>query len=92
VGRPGEYVRGPWPLDRLDELGEVAIRTKAGRELWLWFYRAGQGPVVIVCTPNGEDQFRGRGVDGEGRPVDGGLRLRQAVADAFAAFQSTEPW
>jgi hypothetical protein len=90
--RPGEYVRAPLPLGRLDELGEVAIRTKSGRELWLWFYAAGQGPAVVVCAPGGEDQFYGRGVDGEGRPVDGGLRLRKAVEDAFADFQRMEPW
>ncbi len=81
--RPAEHVREPLPLGRLGELGEVAIRTKAGRVLWLWFYSAGQGPVIIVCDPYGEDQFYGRGADGEGRPVDGGLRLRKAVEDAF---------
>jgi hypothetical protein len=90
--RPGEYVREPLPLDRLDELGEVAIRTKSGRELWLWFYAAGQGPALIVCDPGGEGQFYGRGADGEGRPVDGGLRLRKAVEDAFAEFQRMQPW
>jgi hypothetical protein len=90
--RPGEHVRGPLPLERLDELGEVAIRTKSGRELWLWFYSAGRGPAVIVCTPDGEDQFHGRGTDGEGGPVDGGLRLRKAVEDAFAEFQRMGPW
>jgi hypothetical protein len=89
--RPGEYVREPLPLDRLQELGEVAIRTKSGRELWLWFYGAGQGPAVIVCDPGGENQFYGRGVDGEGRPVNGGLGLRKAVEEAFVEFQSF-PW
>jgi hypothetical protein len=88
--RPGEYVRGPLPLGPLDEWGEVAIRTKAGRELWLWFYSAGRGPAVIVCDPDGRGQFHGRGVDSEGRPVDGGLRLRKAVEDAFADFESLQ--
>jgi hypothetical protein len=90
--RPGERVRGPGPLGPLDELGEVAIRTKSGRELWLWFYSAGQGPAVLVCDPDGRDQFHGRGTDGEGRPVDGGRRLRKAVEDAFAEFQRMQPW
>jgi hypothetical protein len=89
--RPGEHVREPLPLDRLDELGEVVIRRKSGQVLWLWFYSAGQGPVIFVCDPYGEDQFRGRGVDGEGRPVDGGLRLRKSVQDAFDAFEANQP-
>ncbi len=89
--RPGEHVPGPLPPGALDELGEVVIQTKSGRVLWLWYYSAGQGPAVIVCTPDGEDQFRGRGVDGEGRPVDGGLRLRKAVEGAFEAFEANLP-
>ena len=90
--RPGEYVRETLPLDRLQELGELGIRTKSGRELWLWFYSAGQGPAVIVCDPDGEDQFHGRGTDREGRPVDGGLGLRKAVEDALEDVLRMEPW
>lgn len=89
--RPGEHVREPLPLDRLDELGEVVIRRKSGRVLWLWFYSAGPGPAVFVCDPDGRDQFYGRGVDDEGRPVDGGLRLRKSVEGAFAAFEANQP-
>jgi hypothetical protein len=81
--RPAAHVREPLPPGRLGELGEVAIRTKSGRVLWLWFYSAGQGPVIIVCDPDGEDQFYGRGADDEGRPVNGGLRLWKSVEDAF---------
>ncbi len=89
--RPGDRVREPLPLGPLDELGEVVIRRKSGRVLWLWFYSAGQGPVIIVCDPYGEGPFYGRGVDDEGRPVDGGLRLRKSVEDAFDAFEANQP-
>jgi hypothetical protein len=83
--RPAEHLREPWPLERLDELGEVAIRTKAGRVLWLWLYRAGRHRLVIVCTPDGQEQFFVQG-------SDGGLRLRKAVEDAFADSKIMEPW
>jgi len=36
--RPAEYNREPWPLDRIDELGEVVIRTRGGEEFRLQFY------------------------------------------------------
>jgi hypothetical protein len=84
--RPAEYIREGWRLDTLAELGEVVIRTRNGRELRLHFYWAGKNPAVL--TPNGEDQFYGRGVDDEGRPVDGGIGLGKAVRDAYKAL----PW
>ena len=85
--RPGEYIQEPWRLDLLDELGEVIIRTRDGRELRLQFFDAGKNPSVLAL--DGENQFYGRGgvVDFGGDPhsVAGGLGLGIAVREANKA-------
>lgn len=83
--RPAKYIRNPWELQFLDELGEVVIGTKNGRELRMRFYEAGKNPAVI--TAGNEDQFYGRGIDDEGRSCDGGIGLGIAIRDAYAAFK-----
>ena len=84
--RPAEYIQEAWPLDMLDELGEVAIRTRSDGELRLRFYWAGKNPAVL--TADGINQFYGRGVNVEGSPVDGGIRLGKAVREAY----KPSPW
>ena len=83
--RPAKYIRERWPLEILDELGEIVIVTRNGAELRLRFYWAGKNPAVL--TINGEDQFYGRGIDDEGDPVDGGIRLGKAIREAYRAFR-----
>jgi hypothetical protein len=83
--RPAEYIEKPWRIDQFDELGEVVIRTRDGREVRLRFYWAGKNPAVL--TADGEDQFWGRGIDDKGHPCDGGIRLAIAVREAHKASQ-----
>jgi hypothetical protein len=80
--RPGEYVPNP-PIFPQQELGELQIRSKSGRELHLRFYWAGKNPAVY--TFDGTDYFWGNGEDEHGRWVDGGIRLGKAVQAAFEA-------
>jgi hypothetical protein len=91
--RPGEYIRQPWRLDILEELGAVVIRTRDGRELRLRFFDAGKNPAVL--TVDGVDQFYGRGgvVDFGGDPhsIAGGITLSGAVREADKASRKATP-
>jgi hypothetical protein len=80
--RPGEYVSQP-PIFPHDELGEIWIQTKTGREFHLRFYSAGKNPAVY--TFDGTDYFWGNAEDEQGHWVDGGIRLGKAVREAFEA-------
>jgi hypothetical protein len=79
--RPGEYVPHP-PILPHNELGEIWIKTNAGRELHLRFYDAGVNPVVY--TLDGTDHFWGNAEDERGR-YDGGIGLGKAVRAASEA-------
>jgi hypothetical protein len=81
--RPAEYNRERRNPQPGDELGEVIIRTRDARELRLAFYWTGKGGVMF--TPDGTDQFFGRGTDPAGRYVDGGMCLRYAIEEALGA-------
>jgi hypothetical protein len=80
--RPGEYVSQP-PIFPQDELGEIWIKTKSGREFRLRFYWAGKNPAVF--TFDGTDHFWGNDEDEKGEWHDGGSRLALAVRKAFEA-------
>jgi hypothetical protein len=80
---PAEYVSRP-PIRPPDELGEIRIKTKDGRELHLRFYWAGKNPAVF--TFDGEDHFWGNDEDEQGHWVgDGGIRLGKAIRRTFEA-------
>jgi hypothetical protein len=81
--RPAEFRGERWNPLAVDELGEVVIRTRDGREIRLEFYWTGKNGVMF--TPDGKDQFFGRGIDHAGRYVDGGMCLRNAIEEAFKA-------
>jgi hypothetical protein len=81
--RPGQYLWKRWNPLPGDELGEVVIRMIDGREIKLVFYWTGKNGVVF--TPDGEDQFIGCGINSEGRDVDGGMCLRNAIEEAYKA-------
>jgi hypothetical protein len=81
--RPAEHFPDRWNAYPIDEMGSVVIRTRDGREMRLVFYWTGKNGVMF--TPNGEDQFFGRGIDPKGRYVDGGMCLRYAIEEAFKA-------
>lgn len=76
--RPAEYVRQPWALERLEQLGEVVIRTRDGGELRIRFFDAGHNPAIL--TVDGETQFYGMTVGDFG-----GVSLAKAVRDASLA-------
>jgi hypothetical protein len=76
--RPPEYIREPWRLDLLEELGEVVIRSRDGREVRVRFFDAGNNPVVL--TIDGVDQFYGVNVGDHG-----GFSLARAVREASRA-------
>jgi hypothetical protein len=78
--RPAEYERGSTWLRPVDEMGEVIIRTNTGGELHLRFYWTGKGAVAF--TPDGKDQFFGRGTNETGGDIDGGINLRAAIKEA----------
>ena len=80
--RPADYNRKS-RLDRIDELGEVVIRTRVGEEFRLRFYWTGKNGVVF--TRDGVDQFYGRGRNDSGASIDGGYTLCNAVRRASEA-------
>jgi hypothetical protein len=84
--RPAEFIREPWRLDELEQLGEVVILARSGRHVRVRFYWSGKNPAVL--NVNDADQFYGRGIDDEGAPVDGGIRLGKAIQEAYRAL----PW
>jgi hypothetical protein len=75
--RPPKYNTETWPLNRIVELGELIIRTRSGEELRLRFYWTGKNPVVY--SRDGIDQFYGKWLDNDGRGMDGGMCLYNAV-------------
>jgi hypothetical protein len=79
--RPGEYVPNP-PIFPQDELGEIWIKTKGGKELHLRFFWAGHNPVVY--TFDGNDHFWGEAEDEQGG-YWGGIGLGDAVRAASRA-------
>jgi hypothetical protein len=81
---PGDYDAKP-PIFPHDELGEILIKTKTGRELRLRFYWAGKNPAVY--TFDGSDYFWGNGEDEQGKWVDGGGQLCKAIRAAFEASE-----
>lgn len=81
--RPADYNRKPWPLNRIDELGEVVIRTRVGEEFRLRFYWTGKNGVVF--TRDGVYQFYGCGQNDSGAWIDGGQTLCNAVRRASEA-------
>lgn len=84
--RPAEYVTQPPMFPEHDELGEVRIRTRDGRELWLRFFWAGKGPVVF--TADGIDFFSGAIRQGEsGHWLDGSMGLAYDIRDAADALR-----
>jgi hypothetical protein len=76
--RPAEYVRQPPVFPGQNELGQLRISTRAGRELVLRFYWAGKNPAAL--SADSVDYFWGPSrQDESGHWLDGGMGLANAV-------------
>lgn len=82
--RPAAYESHPPIFLDYDELGEVRIRTRDGRELRLRLFWAGKNPVVL--TTDGIDFFWGASRQSEsGNWLDGGMGLAHEIREAADA-------
>jgi hypothetical protein len=85
--QPAEYIRDPWRLDLLAEMGQIVIRTRTGAEVCVRFFDAGHNPAVL--TVDGVNQFYGRNemvpFGDEKRPIFGGVTLAVQVLRAREA-------